>query len=139
MPQQERPADHHRLGPGRQGASTAWKAAIFIAGAAVQWLRDELKIIDNAAETEALATSVQRQRRRLLRAGLRRPGRAVLGPVRPRHDRRPDPRHGRADIARATLEAIAYQTRDVLDAMEADCGVALNELRVDGGWSPTTS
>ena len=82
-----------RIGDGR--LTYALEAAIFVTGAAVQWLRDGLGIIAAAAETEALARSLRGQRRRLLRAGADRARLAALGPVRARHDRRADPRHGR--------------------------------------------
>jgi glycerol kinase len=56
-----------------------------------------------------------------------------LGSGGARNDLRRDSGYGTAELARATLEAIAYQSRDLVDAMEADCGEALGELRVDGG------
>jgi glycerol kinase len=111
----------------------ALEGAIFIAGAAVQWLRDELKIISGAPETETLARSL---------AGNDGvyfvPGFVGLGA--PHWN--PDARGtivgltrgtGRAHLARAALEAMAHATRDVLAAMTADSGVAAQELAVDGG------
>jgi glycerol kinase len=111
----------------------ALEAAIFVTGAAVQWLRDGLRIIDNAAETEGLAASV--------------PGNdgvyfvpALTGLGSPHWD--PYARgtivgltrgSSRAHLARATLEAIAYQTADAVKAMETASGVELTELRADGG------
>ena len=75
---------HRRLADG--GATEyALEGSVFIAGAAVQWLRDGLGIIKNSAEVEALAASVAGQRRGLSGPGLRRSGRAPLGPVRPWH------------------------------------------------------
>ena len=70
----------------------ALEAAVFVTGAAVQWLRDGLGIIDVAAETEELAGSLRGERRRLLRTGPHRPGLSSLGPLRPRDDRRADAR-----------------------------------------------
>ena len=109
------------------------EGAVFVAGAAVQWLRDGLGLIAQAGETEALAKSVSDNggvyfvpafvglgapywdaNARGLIAGLTR------GTT-------------KAHLARAALEAMAYQTADVLDAMRQDSGVALQSLRVDGG------
>jgi glycerol kinase len=109
------------------------EGSVFITGAAVQYLRDSLKIIDNAAETEGLANSVADTGGVYVVpafVGLGAPywdqyaRGAILGLTRG---------SGRAEIARATLESVAYQTRDVIEAMEADSGVELKELRVDGG------
>ncbi|MCZ2095145.1 MAG: glycerol kinase GlpK, partial [Anaerolineae bacterium] len=111
----------------------ALEGSVFIAGAAVQWLRDELRIIETAAESEALAASVPDTGGVYVVpafVGLGAPywdayaRGAILGLTRG---------SGRAHIARATLESIAYQTRDVVDAMRADSGLALQALRVDGG------
>ena len=127
-----RPADHGRLRPGGE-AAYALEASIFVTGAAVQWLRDGLGIIEEAAETEALAASLDGQRRRLLRPG---PDRARL----PHWD--PYARgtivgltrgSGRAHLARAALEAIAYQTVDAVRAQEAASGKRLAALKADGG------
>jgi glycerol kinase len=113
----------------------ALEGSIFIAGAAVQWLRDELKIIDDAAETDALARSIEDNQGVYLVpafAGLGAPywdmdaRGAVLGLTRGA---------GRAHLARAALEAIAYQSRDIVDVMNRDSGIELTELRVDGGAS----
>ncbi len=104
-----------------------------IAGAGVQWLRDNLGIIESAPEVEALAASVYDNGGVYLVP-------AFSGLFAPRW--RPDARgvivgltrHSRAaHIARATLEATAYQTREVVAAMEADSGVALDTMFVDGG------
>ncbi len=109
------------------------EGSVFIAGAAVQYLRDSLQIIRTAAELERLATSVADSGGVYVVpafVGLGAPywdqyaRGAILGLTRG---------SGRAEIARATLESVAYQTRDVLEAMVADSGVALQELRVDGG------
>jgi glycerol kinase len=111
----------------------ALEGAIFVTGAAVQWLRDGLGIIDDAAESEALAGSVAN-------AGGVTFVPALTGLGSPHWD--PAARGTivgitrgttAAHIARATLDAIAFQTRDVLEAMVSDAGVPLAELRVDGG------
>ena len=90
-----------------------------------------------AAETEPLARAGPRHRRGLSRAGLRRPRRALLGPGRARRDLRPQPRDsGIAEIARAALEAVGYQTRDLMAAMDADLAGGDDPaagVRVDGG------
>ena len=72
--------------------SYALEGSVFVGGAVVQWLRDEIKLVSTAAETEAVATSGARQQRRVLRARLHRPGRAPLGHVQPGHAGGPDPR-----------------------------------------------
>jgi glycerol kinase len=111
----------------------ALEGSIFIAGAVVQWLRDELKIIKSAAEIEELAQSVDDNGGVYLVpafAGLGAPHwdqyarGAIFGLTRGTN---------RGHIARAALEAIAYQTYDVLKAMESDSGIKIKELRVDGG------
>jgi glycerol kinase len=111
----------------------ALEGAVFVAGAAVQWLRDGLGIIAQAADTEALARSVPDT------GGVYFVP-AFVGLGAPHWD--PYARGTligltrgttRAHLARAALEAIAYQSRDVLSAMEADAGAPLRELRVDGG------
>lgn len=109
------------------------EGSIFIAGAVVQWLRDSLKIIKHSADVESLATSVSDSGGVYFVpafAGLGAPhwnqkARGTLfGLTRGSTD---------AHIARAALEAIAYQTMDIVKAMEADSGIAIGELRVDGG------
>ena len=111
----------------------ALEGSIFIAGAAVQWLRDGLKIIKSAPESEAVATTVEDTDGVYVVpafAGLGAPywdmyaRGAILGLT-----RGTDQGH----IVRATLESLAYQTRDVLSAMEQDSSIKLNKLRVDGG------
>jgi glycerol kinase len=116
------------------GAVTyALEGSVFVAGAVVQWLRDGLGVIATAAESEALATSVADADGVYLVpafTGLGAPywdpyARGVLvGLTRGTT---------RAHIARAALEAIAYQNRDVLDAMAAEARAPLRALRVDGG------
>lgn len=116
-----------------QPTQYALEGSIFVAGAAVQWLRDELGIIGSAAESEALATSVDSSDGVYMVpafVGLGAPywdqyaRGAIVGLTRG---------SGKAQIARATLESIAYQSRDVVAAMSADSGLALEALRVDGG------
>lgn len=113
----------------------ALEGSVFVAGAAIQWLRDELKIIDNAPQSEELATKVKdtdgvymvpaftgmgapywEQSARGMVVGLTRGS-------------------NRAHLVRATLESLAYQTYDVLNAMEQDLGVEIKEINVDGGAS----
>jgi glycerol kinase len=117
------------------GSSTAYalEASIFITGAAVQWLRDGLQIIGAAAETEALAASLEGNDGVYFVP-------ALTGLGSPHWE--PDARgtivgltrgSGRAHLARATLEAAAYQTVDAVRAMEAASGEPLGELRADGG------
>lgn len=113
----------------------ALEGSIFIAGAAVQWLRDGLGIIESSSDVEPLAASVQDSDGVYLV-----PAFAGLGA--PHWDA-----HARgtlfgitrgttkAHLARATLEGIAFQVADVLDAMKSDSGVDMQELRVDGGAS----
>jgi glycerol kinase len=111
----------------------AVEGSVFIAGAAVQWLRDKLGLIANAAETEALASSVPDTGGAYLVpafVGLGAPywdsnARGILSGITAGTDR--------ARLVRATLESIAFQTRDLVAAMEADTGHKLKELRVDGG------
>jgi glycerol kinase len=119
------------------GGSTTYalEASIFATGAAVQWLRDGLGVIDSAAETEALAASLAGNDGVYFIPALTGLGSphwdayargTIVGLTRG---------SGRAHLARATLEAIAYQTLDAVRAMEAASGQALRELRVDGGAS----
>ena len=111
----------------------ALEGSIFIAGAAVQWLRDELGIISSAEQSQLLAESVPDSNGVYVVP-------AFVGLGAPHWD--PNARGAvfgltrganRAHLARATLEAIAFQTRDVIEAIELDSGVTLSELRVDGG------
>jgi glycerol kinase len=113
----------------------ALEGSIFMAGAAVQWLRDELGIIDDAAESEELAQQINDNEGVYLVpafAGLGAPywdmdaRAAIIGLTRGA---------GKRHLARATLEAIAYQARDIVEVMNLDSGIDLTELRVDGGAS----
>jgi glycerol kinase len=119
----------------RLGGETAYalEGSIFIAGAALQWLRDRLAAVAAAGETEVLAARADpRQRVYLVPAfaGLGAPWwspdarGAILGLTAD---------CGLPEIARAALEAVAYQTRDLVAAMAEDCGSAIDRLRVDGG------
>ena len=111
----------------------ALEGSVFIAGAAIQWLRDELKVVEKASESEAYAESVQdsaggyvvpaftgigapywSQNARGIVAGITRG-------------------FNRAHLVRATLESLAYQTYDICKAMEQDSGLPVGSLRVDGG------
>jgi len=119
----------------RLGGETAYalEGSIFIAGAAVQWLRDRLRAVNAAAETGALADAADpRQRVYFVPAfaGLGAPyweagARGALTGL--------TAECGLPEIARATLESVGFQTRDLVEAMEADCGLAIDRLRVDGG------
>lgn len=111
----------------------ALEGSIFIAGAVVQWLRDELEIIKTSAEIETLAASVPDNGGVYLVpafAGLGAPHwnqyarGTIFGITRGTN---------KSHIARAALESIAFQTMEVLKAMEADSGITIKELRVDGG------
>ena len=111
----------------------ALEGSIFVAGAAVQWLRDEMRLLNDAAESEAIAAGITSTDGVYLVpafVGLGAPywdqyaRGTIVGLTRG---------SGRAHIVRATLESIAYQTRDVVAAMTADSGLALEALRVDGG------
>jgi glycerol kinase len=115
------------------GTCYALEGSVFVAGAAVQWLRDEVGLIASASETEGLARSVPDTAGVYLVpafVGLGAPywdaaaRGALLGLTRGA---------GRAHLVRAALESMAYQTADVLHAMEEDLGAGLPELRVDGG------
>lgn len=111
----------------------ALEGSIFIAGASIQWLRDELKLVYDAAQSEYYANLVNDTNGVYVVpafTGLGAPywdmyaRGAILGLTRGTK---------REHIVRATLESIAYQTRDVLEAMEEDSGITLKSLKVDGG------
>lgn len=111
----------------------ALEGSIFIAGAAIQWLRDGLGLIEHAKDTEELANSIEGENPVYVVpafAGLGAPywdmyaRGAIFGLTRDT---------GKAHIAKATLESLAYQTKDILKAMEDDSGIQLKNLRVDGG------
>jgi glycerol kinase len=132
------PVSKHRLLATRAASPDqipqfAVEGSVFIAGAAVQWLRDKLQIVTTAAETEALASSVPDTGGAYVVpafVGLGAPhwdssARGIVSGITAGTDR--------ARLVRATLESIAYQTRDLVEAMQADSGQKLKELRVDGG------
>ncbi len=116
-------------------ATYALEGSVFIAGAAIQWLRDGLKIIDESPDSEFFALKVPDTGGVYVVpafAGLGAPywdmyaRGAIFGLTRGT---------SKAHLVRATLESLAYQTKDVLHAMEQDAGVALKTVRVDGGAS----
>lgn len=111
----------------------ALEGAVFMGGASIQWLRDELKLISDAHDSEYFATKVDTSNGVYVVpafTGLGAPywdayaRGTIVGLTRGVNSNH---------IIRATLESIAYQTRDVLDAMQADSGIRLSALRVDGG------
>ncbi|ENT7208210.1 glycerol kinase GlpK [Vibrio parahaemolyticus] len=111
----------------------ALEGAVFMGGASIQWLRDELKILNGAEDSEYFATKVDTSNGVYVVpafTGLGAPywdayaRGTIVGLTRGVNSNH---------IIRATLEGIAYQTRDVLDAMQADSGIKLTNLRVDGG------
>ena len=113
----------------------ALEGSVFIAGAAIQWLRDSLKVIDKASETEKIAQSIEKLHDIYVVpafAGLGAPywdmysRGAIFGLTR---DTSVD------HIIKATLESLAYQTKDIIDVMEKDSGIKLKSLKVDGGAS----
>ena len=120
-------------GIGDEPVEYALEGAIFVTGAAVQWLRDGLKMINSAAETEGLAHSLQSNDGVYFVP-------ALVGLGAPHWD--PYARGAlfgvtrgttQAHIARAVLESMCYQTRDVVEAMEEESGIKLKVLRADGG------
>ncbi|MGL4452022.1 MAG: glycerol kinase GlpK [Sarcina sp.] len=111
----------------------ALEGSVFIAGAAVQWLRDELKMVSDSRESELFARSVKSSNGVYVVpafAGLGAPHwdmyarGCVVGLTRGSN---------KAHIIRATLESIAYQTKDILEAMKEDSGIEIKTLKVDGG------
>lgn len=118
---------------GDEPARYALEGSVAVTGSAIQWLRDQLGIINNAAEIENLAASVTDTAgvyfvpafSGLFAPYWRSDARgAIVGLTRAAT---------KAHLARAALEAICYQTRDVMDAMVADSGVPMRQMRVDGG------
>ena len=111
----------------------ALEGSVFIAGAAIQWLRDSLKVIGKASETEKIAQSIEKLHDIYVVpafAGLGAPywdmysRGAIFGLTRDT---------GVDHIIKATLESLAYQTKDIIDVMEKDSGLKLKSLKVDGG------
>jgi glycerol kinase len=118
---------------GKEPAQYALEGSIAIAGALVQWLRDNLSLINTSAEVEELARTVEDNGGVYMVpafSGLYAPywketaRGAIVGLTR---------YAGKGHLARAVLEAVAFQTREVVEAMEQDSGIRLEELRVDGG------
>ena len=132
-----RPVSRNRLLATRAaeigGAQFAIEGSVFIAGAAVQWLRDQVGLIHSAGESEGIAASVPDTGGVYFVpafVGLGAPhwdsgARGILTGI--------SRSTGREHIVRAALESIAYQTRELVECMEADAGESLRELRVDGG------
>ena len=118
---------------GDSPAVYALEGSVAVTGAAIQWLRDQLEIIKSSSEIEALANSVSDNGgvyfvpafSGLFAPYWRSDARGVIVGL--------SRASTKAHLARAALEAVAYQTRDVLDAMSADSKVALKSMRVDGG------
>jgi len=111
----------------------ALEGSVFVGGAAIQWLRDQLQIVATSSETEALAASLSSNDGVYFVPALTGLGApywdaaargTIIGLTRAT---------SRAHLARATLEAIAYQTRDMVDTMCAELGAPLRKLQVDGG------
>lgn len=110
----------------------ALEGSVFVAGAAIQWLRDGLQVIEHANETETIANATEDKDVYVVPSfsGLGTPywdmysRGAIFGLTRGT---------GKAHIVKATLESLAYQSKDVLDAMEKDSGIKLGKMQVDGG------
>ena len=121
----------------RLGGKTVYalEGSIFVAGAAVQWLRDRLGAIATAPDVASLAARADPRQRLYLVPGFTGLGAPYWSP----HARGGliglTAECGLAEIARATLEAVGYQTRDLVEAMVADAGIAAGALRVDGGMA----
>ncbi|MFZ4515396.1 MAG: glycerol kinase GlpK [Acidimicrobiia bacterium] len=113
----------------------AFEGAIFVTGAAIQWLRDGLGIIDDAAETGPLAASVEHTDGVYFVPALTGLGSPYWDPYARGTIVGLTRGTTRAHITRATVEAMAFLTADVVDAMSAASGVPMRELRVDGGAS----
>jgi glycerol kinase len=120
-------------GIGEEPVEYALEGAVFITGAAIQWLRDGLGIINDAAESESLARSIESNDGVYFVPALTGLGAPhwdayargiIVGITRGT---------SRAHLARAALESMCYQTRDVVDAMARDSGIRLQEIRADGG------
>ena len=116
----------------------ALEGSIFIAGAVMQWLRDGLKIIEKASDSEELAKNADPTQKVYLIP-------AFVGLGAPHWD--PDARGAifgltrnttSAEICRAALESVCYQTKDLMDAMEKDSGTKITQIRVDGGMTDNT-
>src|SRR5579871_1006718 len=121
----------------RLGGRTAYalEGSIFVVGAAVQWLRDRLGLITTAAETGALAAAADPRQRLYLVPGFAGLGAPYWAPQARGALIGLTAECGPAEIARAALEAVGYQTRDLMTAIAADSGIAPANLRVDGGMA----
>ena len=121
----------------RLGGETAYsfEGSIFVAGAAVQWLRDRLGAFEAAPEVASLAVQADPRQRLYLVPAFTGLGAPYWSP----HARGGliglTAECGLPEIARATLEAVGYQTRDLVEAMAADSGIAVGAVRVDGGMA----
>lgn len=113
----------------------ALEGSIFVAGAAVQWLRDRLGIITSAPQSNALAERADPRQRLYLVPGFAGLGAPYWAPRARGALIGLTAECGPAEITRAALEAVGYQTRDLVTAMAADAGVEIATLRVDGGMS----
>jgi glycerol kinase len=121
----------------RLGGATAYalEGSIFIAGAAVQWLRDRLGVIAAAAETQALAERADPRQFVYFVPAFAGLGAPYWQPAARGAISGLTADCGVPELARATLEAVGYQTRDLIRAMEADSGLKIGTLRVDGGMA----
>jgi glycerol kinase len=121
----------------RLGGETAYalEGSIFIAGAAVQWLRDRLGAIAAARESEALAARADPRQRVYLVPAFAGLGAPYWSPTARGALFGLTAQCGLPEIARATLEAVGHQTRDLIAAMASDAGLAIDSLRVDGGMA----
>jgi glycerol kinase len=113
----------------------ALEGSIFIAGAVVQWLRDRLGIIAAASETQELAELADPRQRVYFVPGFAGLGAPYWAPEARGAITGLTAECGVAEFARAALEAVGYQTRDLIAAMSADSGLAIDTLRVDGGMA----
>ena len=111
----------------------ALEGSVFIAGAVIQWLRDGLELVKDAAETEKMATEVSESDEVIMVpafSGLGAPywdqysRGAIFGITRDTN---------KSHFAKAALDSMGFQTKDILDAMQRDSGITLEELKVDGG------
>jgi glycerol kinase len=121
----------------RFGGETAYalEGSIFVAGGTVQWLRDRLGAIAGAAEVASLAARADPQQRLYLVPGFAGLGAPHWSPYARGGLLGLTAECGLPEIARATLEAVGYQTRDLFEAMAADAGITVDTLRVDGGMA----
>jgi glycerol kinase len=121
----------------RLGGATAYalEGSIFVAGAAVQWLRDRLGVIAAAPDTQWLAEQADPRQRVYFVPGFAGLGAPYWAPKARGSILGLTAECGVAEMARATLEAVGYQTRDLIAAMSADSGLSIDTLRVDGGMA----